>query len=123
MLRDGALGPEASISKLYWSEYHQAVDRPGASTLLGADALVRDGPPADKHFRTDEPGAENSSNSWIDVLLLNARSGTVYAGTRDAAQHPRREHPRPPKETASLIEVGEPMEHSSASRSKNVSRR
>ncbi|HEX5587165.1 MAG TPA: acyl-CoA dehydrogenase family protein [Acidimicrobiia bacterium] len=79
-LRDGELGPEASISKLYWSEYHQqAVDL--ALSILGADALVRGGRRPFRHFRTDEPGAENSSNSWIDVFLLNARSGTVYAGT------------------------------------------
>ncbi len=79
-LRDGALGPEASISKLFWSEYHQkAVDV--ALSILGADALVRNGRHPFKHFRTDEPGADNTSNSWIDVFLLNARSGTVYAGT------------------------------------------
>jgi alkylation response protein AidB-like acyl-CoA dehydrogenase len=79
-LRDGELGPEASISKLYWSEYHQhAVDL--AVSILGAGALVREGRRPFRHFRTDEPGAENSSNSWIDVFLLNARSGTVYAGT------------------------------------------
>jgi alkylation response protein AidB-like acyl-CoA dehydrogenase len=79
-LRDGELGPEASISKLYWSEYHQqAVDL--ALSILGADALVREGRRPFRHFRADEPGAENSSNSWIDVFLLNARSGTVYAGT------------------------------------------
>jgi alkylation response protein AidB-like acyl-CoA dehydrogenase len=79
-LRDGVLGPEASISKLYWSEYHQrAVDV--AMSILGADAMVREGRRPYKHFRTDEPGAANSTNSWIDVFLLNARSGTVYAGT------------------------------------------
>jgi alkylation response protein AidB-like acyl-CoA dehydrogenase len=79
-LRDGALGPEASVSKLYWSEYHQiAVDL--ALAIMGADALVREGRHPYRHFRTDEPGAPNSSNSWIDVFLLNARSGTVYAGT------------------------------------------
>lgn len=79
-LRDGALGPEASISKLFWSEYHQvAVDL--ALSIMGADALVREGRHPFRHFRTDEPGAPNSSNSWIDVFLLNARSGTVYAGT------------------------------------------
>ena len=32
---------------------------------------------------TDEPGAENSTNSWIDVCLMNARSGTVYEGTSE----------------------------------------
>ena len=79
-LREGALGAEASISKLYWSEYHQqAVDL--ALSILGADAMVREGRRPYKHFRPDEPGAIYSSNSWIDVFLLNARSGTVYAGT------------------------------------------
>lgn len=79
-LRDGDLGPASSIAKLYWSEYHQqAVDL--AMQLLGADAMVRDGRRPFKHFRTDEPGAPNSTNSWIDLCLMNARSGTVYAGT------------------------------------------
>jgi hypothetical protein len=82
VLREGTIGPEASISKLYWSEYHQqATDL--AMQLLGADALVRNGRRPNKHFRTDEPGADNTSNSWIDVTLLNARSGTVYAGTSE----------------------------------------
>jgi alkylation response protein AidB-like acyl-CoA dehydrogenase len=79
-LRDGELGPEASISKLFWSEYHQvATDL--ALSIMGPDALVREGRHPFRHFRTDEPGAPNSSNSWLDVFLLNARSGTVYAGT------------------------------------------
>jgi alkylation response protein AidB-like acyl-CoA dehydrogenase len=79
-LRSGALGPEASISKLYWSEYHQhAADL--ALEILGARALIREGRRPFKHFRTDEPGAPNTTASWIDVCLLNARSGTVYAGT------------------------------------------
>lgn len=85
-LRDGVLGPEASISKLYWSEYHQhAVDL--ALAIMGADALVRRGRRPYRHFRTDEPGAENSTNSWIDVFLLNARSGTVYAGTSEVQRN------------------------------------
>jgi len=79
-LRDGELGATSSISKLYWSEYHQqAVDL--AMGILGADGMVREGRHPYKSFRTDEPGATNSTNSWIDVFLLNARSGTVYAGT------------------------------------------
>ena len=85
-LRDGELGPEASISKLYWSEYHQqAVDL--ALAILGADGLVREGRRPYRHFRTDEPGALNSTNSWIDVFLLNARSGTVYAGTSEVQRN------------------------------------
>ncbi|MDO8389546.1 MAG: acyl-CoA dehydrogenase family protein [Actinomycetota bacterium] len=80
VLRDGALGPEASISKLFWSEYHQVITDL-AMELLGPEAMVREGRRPYKHYRTDEPGAANNSNSWIDVFLMNARSGTVYAGT------------------------------------------
>ena len=99
VLRDGRIGPEASISKLYWSEYHQvATDL--AIELLGADAMVREGRRPYKHFRTDEPGAANSTNSWIDVLLMNARSRhRLRRDERDPAQHPRREHPRPAEGT------------------------
>jgi alkylation response protein AidB-like acyl-CoA dehydrogenase len=79
-LRSGELGPEASISKLYWSEYHQAA-ADLAMEILGARAMVREGRRPFRHFRADEPGAPNTSNSWIDVCLMNARSGTVYAGT------------------------------------------
>jgi alkylation response protein AidB-like acyl-CoA dehydrogenase len=85
-LRDGELGAEASISKLYWSEYHQhAVDL--ALSIMGADALVRRGRRLYRHFRTDEPGADNSPNSWIDVFLMNARAGTVYAGTSEVQRN------------------------------------
>ncbi len=81
-LREGRLGPEASISKLFWSEYHQeALDL--AMGLLGADALVHEGRHPVRFFRTDEPGAPNNSSSWIDIFLLNGRSGTVYAGTSE----------------------------------------
>ena len=42
VLSRGTLGPEASISKLYWSEYHQRATRL-ALDVLGADALVVEG--------------------------------------------------------------------------------
>lgn len=80
VLREGKIGPESSISKLYWSEYHQVL-ADLAIELLGPKATVREGRRPFKNFRADEPGAANSSNSWIDVLLMNARAGTVYAGT------------------------------------------
>ena len=97
-LHDGDLGPAASISKLYWSEYHQR-RRPawrcrswgptGSSPTAAA-------PPAT--CRTDDPGAPNSTASWAHVCMLNAASGTVYAGhLAGATQHPGREHARPPE--------------------------
>jgi alkylation response protein AidB-like acyl-CoA dehydrogenase len=79
-LRDGALGPEASVSKLYWSEYHQAATRL-AMQILGLAGLVPAGRSPLRVYRTDDPGAPNSTRSWVEVFLLNAMAGTVYAGT------------------------------------------
>ncbi|MGE0305782.1 MAG: acyl-CoA dehydrogenase family protein [Acidimicrobiia bacterium] len=79
-LRDGALGAAASISKLYWSEYHRRASEL-AMDIMGIAGLVSDGHPPLRWYRTDEPGAPNSTASWLNVFLLNALSGTVYAGT------------------------------------------
>jgi alkylation response protein AidB-like acyl-CoA dehydrogenase len=81
-LRDGELGPAASISKLYWSEYHQRVSEL-AMQIMGADGLVPTGPRPARNVRTDSPGAPNSTASWANVFLLNARAGTVYAGSSE----------------------------------------
>ncbi|TAN30403.1 MAG: acyl-CoA dehydrogenase [Actinomycetota bacterium] len=72
-------GPESSISKLYWSEYHQVVTEL-AVDILGARALVPSGRGPSTAFRTDDPGAPNSSMSWV-TTFLNSRAGTIYAGT------------------------------------------
>jgi alkylation response protein AidB-like acyl-CoA dehydrogenase len=81
-LRDGELGPAASISKLYWSEYHQHASEL-AMAILGPAALVPSGRTPGRAVRTDDPGAPNSTASWVNVFLLNARAGTVYAGTSE----------------------------------------
>lgn len=72
-------GPEGSISKLYWSEYHIVVTELAAE-ILGAKALVPIGRGPSSAFQTDDPGAPNSSMSWM-MTFLNARAGTIYAGT------------------------------------------
>lgn len=74
-----APGPESSISKLYWSEYHKVVTELGVD-ILGARALAPSGRPPSSAFRTDDPGAPNSSMSWA-MTFLNSRAGTIYAGT------------------------------------------
>jgi alkylation response protein AidB-like acyl-CoA dehydrogenase len=78
---DGVLGPEASISKLYWSEYHQEVAAL-ALAVLGADALVTEGRGPLRAYRTDDPGAPNTSGSWVGTFW-NATAGTIYAGTSE----------------------------------------
>jgi len=72
-------GPESSVSKLYWSEYHQRVTGL-AVRILGADALAPSGRRPPNMVRTDDPGAPDDSASWVGTFL-NARAGTIYAGT------------------------------------------
>ncbi len=74
-------GPEGSIFKLYWSEYHRTVTEL-ALDILGADALSIEGKLPSSAFSTDTPGAPNESGSWIGTFL-NARAGTIYAGTSE----------------------------------------
>ncbi|MGD9793462.1 MAG: acyl-CoA dehydrogenase family protein [Acidimicrobiia bacterium] len=79
-LRDGVLGPEASISKLYWSEYHVAASNL-AMDIMGIGGLVEQGRIPTRWYRTDDPGAPNDTASWIHMFLFNALAGTVYAGS------------------------------------------
>jgi alkylation response protein AidB-like acyl-CoA dehydrogenase len=78
-LGGGHPGPQASIGKLYWSEYHRVVTEL-AVDILGMDALVPTGRKPSSAFQADDPGAPNSSASWSNTFL-NARAGTIYAGS------------------------------------------
>lgn len=84
-LNGGAPGPEASISKLYWSEYHKVVTEL-AVDILGLEALIPAGRRPTSAFQTDDVGAPNSSNSWV-MTFLNARAGTIYAGTSEVQRN------------------------------------
>lgn len=72
-------GADASIFKLYWSEYHRIVTEL-AVDILGADAMHFVGKLPVGAFGTDSTGANNDSGSWVGTFL-NARAGTIYAGT------------------------------------------
>jgi alkylation response protein AidB-like acyl-CoA dehydrogenase len=72
-------GPDAAISKLYWSEYHKVVTEL-AVDILGADAMTPTGRRPSSSFSADDAGAPNSSWSWVGTFL-NARAGTIYAGS------------------------------------------
>jgi len=85
VLTTGALGPEASISKLYWSEYHQRATRL-ALDVLGSDALVSAGRGPLRAFRADDPGAPNTTGSWLGTAY-NAVAGTIYAGTSEVQRN------------------------------------
>ena len=72
-------GADASIFKLYWSEYHRNATEL-AVDILGADGMHLEGKLPSSAFSTDSSGAPNESGSWLGTFL-NARAGTIYAGT------------------------------------------
>ena len=62
-------GPEASVAKLFWSEYHKRLGELSIS-IVGADALLR--PEGDGYPTT----------AWQNVFL-SSRAGTIYSGTSE----------------------------------------
>jgi len=80
-LQDKAPGTDSSTIKLYWSEYHRDTTRL-AVEIMGAESLVLSGRPPARSFRADDPGAPNSSASWVGALF-NAVAGTIYAGSSE----------------------------------------
>ncbi|HUZ24142.1 MAG TPA: acyl-CoA dehydrogenase family protein [Streptosporangiaceae bacterium] len=62
-------GPEASVAKLFWSEYHKRLGEI-AVAIEGSDALLR---PAGPGYPTGR---------WQNVFL-SSRSGTIYSGTSE----------------------------------------
>jgi alkylation response protein AidB-like acyl-CoA dehydrogenase len=62
-------GPEASVNKLLWSEYHKKLGEI-AMAIEGTDGLVR---PEGDGYRT---------TPWQNVFL-SSRAGTIYSGTSE----------------------------------------
>ncbi|SNQ46818.1 putative acyl-CoA dehydrogenase FadE17 [Frankia canadensis] len=80
LTKGSELGAVASVSKLYWSEYHQVVTEL-AEDVLGLRGQVLTGRLPLRAYRADDPGVPSSSTaSWAGVWMAS-RSGTIYAGT------------------------------------------
>jgi alkylation response protein AidB-like acyl-CoA dehydrogenase len=62
-------GPEASVNKLFWSEYHKRLGEI-AIGIEGADGLIR--PEGDGYPTTN----------WQNIFL-SSRAGTIYSGTSE----------------------------------------
>jgi alkylation response protein AidB-like acyl-CoA dehydrogenase len=76
------IGAAASASKLYWSEYHRVATQL-ALDLEGRNGMIPLGRGPSRPLRADDPGADPlSTASWWEVAL-NARAGTIYAGTSE----------------------------------------
>ena len=76
----------ASVSKLYWSEYHREVTQL-ALDIEGLAGASQPGKGPSRASRADDPGSDPaSSNAWWQVSL-NARAGTIYAGTSEVQRN------------------------------------
>src|SRR6266702_2297519 len=62
-------GPEASVAKLFWSEYHKRLGEI-AIDIEGADGLLR------------PEGDDYPVSNWQSVFL-SSRAGTIYSGTSE----------------------------------------
>ncbi len=82
-------GPDASIFKLYWSEYHRKSTEL-AIDILGADAMVPSGRWPANSFQTDDPGAPERLGVVGRHLLRGTRGNDLRRHVTDPAQHPRR---------------------------------
>ena len=81
VLDDRELGPESSLNKVNWTEYHQRLTEL-AIDIIGADAMAPSGREAVNAIMVDALGAEHSSRAWV-TTFLGARPGTIYSGTSE----------------------------------------
>jgi len=78
-------GPESSIGKLFWSEYHQEITE-SAMNLLGANAMVGFGEETRSGLAAPDLGTPNTAANWMNSFLV-ARPGTIYAGTSEVQRN------------------------------------
>ncbi|MGI8794934.1 MAG: acyl-CoA dehydrogenase family protein [Acidimicrobiales bacterium] len=76
-LGGGRPGPESSIIKLVWSEYHQVITDLSLD-ILGLDATTPVGERG-RSIGVDEGGSLSSAGAV--TTFLGARAGTIYAGS------------------------------------------
>ena len=93
VLSTGVIGPEASISKLYWSEYHRDVTRL-AIDVLGAGATGRRGPAADARVPRRRPRRAQLDGVVGRRAVQRRGRHHLRRDVGGAAQHPRRARAR-----------------------------
>ncbi len=74
-------GPESSLNKLLWSEYHQKLTEL-ALDLMGPAATAPSGRDAATGVGLDDVGSPFSSQAWV-TTFMGARPGTIYSGSSE----------------------------------------
>lgn len=78
-------GPESSIGKLFWSEYHKEITE-SAMNVLGAEAMVGFGGETRSGLGAPDMGTPNTPANWMNSFFV-ARPGTIYAGTSEVQRN------------------------------------
>ena len=76
-----AQGPESSLNKLMWSEYHQKLTEL-ALDIIGPEAMVPSGRDAASGAGLDDIGSPYSSQAWV-TNFMGARPATIYSGSSE----------------------------------------
>jgi alkylation response protein AidB-like acyl-CoA dehydrogenase len=71
LVKRGVLGPEASIGKLYWTNWHRSLGET-AMDVLGADALV-----------VERAGNGEYHLDDLHQEFMASRAETIYAGSSE----------------------------------------
>jgi alkylation response protein AidB-like acyl-CoA dehydrogenase len=72
-------GPEAGITKLYWSEYHRRVTAL-AIDVLGAEAMAPTGDVQATLLPVDGSSVPSNPAAWVDTFLFSC-ADTIYGGS------------------------------------------
>jgi alkylation response protein AidB-like acyl-CoA dehydrogenase len=72
LVKKGVLGPESSIGKLYWSNWHRTLGE-RAMHVLGPDGGIVPGRPGDGTYLLEE----------LQRIFMFSRSETIYAGSSE----------------------------------------
>ena len=78
-------GPESSLNKLLWSEYHQKLTEL-AVDIMGAEATAPNGRDAATGVGVDDVGSPYSSAAWV-TTFMGARPGTIYSGSSEVQRN------------------------------------
>ncbi len=78
-------GPESSIGKLFWSQYHQDVTET-AMNVLGASGMIGFGEDTRSGLGAPPIGTPNTAANWMSSFFI-ARPGTIYAGTSEVQRN------------------------------------
>jgi alkylation response protein AidB-like acyl-CoA dehydrogenase len=76
-----AQGPESSLNKLMWTEYHQKLTEL-ALDIMGAEATAPSGRDAASGVGLDDIGSPYSSQAWV-TTFMGARPATIYSGSSE----------------------------------------